>query len=461
MTSVLLDQVATVRKGFAAGVLADVEARRTQLEHLRAMLEDHEGELADALHADLGKSATEARVTEIGFLINEVDHALGHLAEWTRPTRVRLPWHLLPGSASVVPEPLGTVLVIAPWNYPVQLTLAPLIPAMTAGNTVVLKPSEVAPATSAAIARCVGEYLDGSVVQVVEGGVPETTALLAEQWDHIFYTGNGTVGRVVLRAAAEHLTPVTLELGGKSPAIVTESADVKVAARRIVWGKFTNAGQTCIAPDHVLVAEPIAARFTEALVTEIRKMYGSDPRQSPDYGRIINERHVARLRGLLDGGGYDRVVVGGTVDAAARYIAPTVLTGVSPDSPLMAEEIFGPILPVLTYAGGVTEAIERVNARAKPLALYVFTGERATADRVIANTSAGGVTVNHTLMHVAVPDLPFGGVGPSGMGAYHGKAGFDAFSHRKPVLRKTTRPDPRIAYPPYSAWKQRILRKLF
>jgi aldehyde dehydrogenase (NAD+) len=353
------------------------------------------------------------------------------------------------------------VLVIAPWNYPVQLTLAPLIPALAAGNTVVLKPSEVAPATSAAIARCVGEYLDGSVVQVVEGGVPETTALLAEQWDHIFYTGNGTVGRVVLRAAAEHLTPVTLELGGKSPAIVTESADVKVAARRIVWGKFTNAGQTCIAPDHVLVAEPIAARFTEALVTEIRKMYGSDPRQSPDYGRIINERHVARLRGLLDGGGYDRVVVGGTVDAAARYIAPTVLTGVSPDSPLMAEEIFGPILPVLTYAGGVTEAIERVNARAKPLALYVFTGERATADRVIANTSAGGVTVNHTLMHVAVPDLPFGGVGPSGMGAYHGKAGFDAFSHRKPVLRKTTRPDPRIAYPPYSAWKQRILRKLF
>ena len=461
MTSALLEQVATVRKGFTAGVLADIEARRTQLEHLRAMLEDHEGDLADALRADLGKSAIEARLTETGFLINEVDHALEHLAEWTRPSRVRLPLHLLPGSASVVPEPLGTVLVIAPWNYPVQLTLAPLIPALTAGNTVVLKPSEVAPATSAVIARCVGEYLDRNVVQVVEGGVPETTALLAEPWDHIFYTGNGTVGRVVLRAAAEHLTPVTLELGGKSPAIVTDSTNLKVAARRIVWGKFTNAGQTCIAPDYVLADAAVAPRLTEALVAEVRKMYGSDPRQSTDYGRIVNERHVARLQALLDGGGYDDVAVGGVVDAGARYVAPTVLTGVTPDAPVMADEIFGPILPVLTYSGGVAEAIDFVNARPKPLALYVFTGDRATADRVIANTSAGGVTVNHTLMQVAVPDLPFGGVGSSGMGAYHGKAGFDVFSHRKPVLRKTTRPDPRIAYPPYSAWKQRILKKLF
>jgi aldehyde dehydrogenase (NAD+) len=298
-------------------------------------------------------------------------------------------------------------------------------------------------------------------VQVVEGGVPETTALLAEPWDHIFYTGNGTVGRVVLRAAAEHLTPVTLELGGKSPAIVTDSADLKVAARRIVWGKFTNAGQTCIAPDYVLADAAVAPRLTEALVAEVRKMYGGDPRQSADYGRIVNERHVARLQALLDGGGYDHVAVGGTVDAGARYVAPTVLTGVTPDAPVMADEIFGPILPVLTYSGGVAEAIEFVNARPKPLALYVFTGDRATADRVIADTSAGGVTVNHTLLQVAVPDLPFGGVGSSGMGAYHGKAGFDVFSHRKPVLRKTSRPDPRLAYPPYSAWKQRLLKKLF
>ena len=461
MTSALLEPVATVRKGFAAGAIAGIEARRTQLEHLRAMLEDHEADFAAALHQDLGKSAIEARVTEIGFLLNEIDHTLGRLERWLRPARVRLPLALLPGSAQVRPEPLGTVLVIAPWNYPVQLTLAPLIPALAAGNTVVLKPSEVAPATSAALARFVGEYLDPNVVQVVEGGVAETTELLAEPWDHVFYTGNGTVGRVVLRAAAEHLTPVTLELGGKSPAIVTASADLTVASRRIAWGKFTNAGQTCIAPDYVLVHESIADRLAAALVDAIRKLYGSNPRQSPDYGRIVNARHVARLQALLDAGGYADVATGGTVDASARYVAPTVLTGVQPDAAVMAEEIFGPILPVLTYAGDVGAAIEFVNARPKPLALYVFASDRREAEAVVASTSAGGVTVNHTLMHVAVPDLPFGGVGPSGMGAYHGKAGFDLFTHRKPVLRKPTRPDPKIAYPPYSGWKQRVLRKLF
>ncbi|HWL45805.1 MAG TPA: aldehyde dehydrogenase family protein [Ilumatobacter sp.] len=457
----VLEQVAAVRKGFAAGALTEVTARRTQLERVRAMLTDHEADLADALHTDLGKSATEARVTETGFLLNEIDHTLKHLDKWTRPEKVRLPLHLGPGKAHVVPEPLGTVLIIAPWNYPLQLTLAPLIPALAAGNTVVLKPSEVAPATSAAIARFVGEYLDPSVVRVVEGGVDETTVLLAEPWDHIFYTGNGTVGRVVLRAAAEHLTPATLELGGKSPAIVTDSANVGVSARRIAWGKFTNAGQTCIAPDYVLVDERVAPAFVDALVAETRKMYGSDPASSADYGRVVNERHVTRLQALLDGGGYDSVATGGTVDAANRYIAPTVLTGVDPQAPVMDDEIFGPILPVLTYSHGVTEAIEFVNARPKPLALYAFTADTAVADRVVAETSAGGVTVNHALMHVAVPDLPFGGVGPSGMGAYHGKAGFDVFSHRKPVLRRRFRPDPSLAYPPYTALKQRVLKRLF
>lgn len=457
----VLEQVEAVRKGFHAGALVELNARRTQLERLRAMLQDHAGDFADALRVDLGKSAIEARLTETGFLLNEIGHTLKHLERWARPTKVRLPLQLGPGRARIVPEPLGTVLIIAPWNYPLQLTLAPLVAALAAGNTAVLKPSEVAPATSAALARFVAEYLDPNVVRVVEGGVPETTALLALRWDHIFYTGNGEVGRVVLRAAAEHLTPTTLELGGKSPAIVTAAAHVQVSARRIAWGKFTNAGQTCIAPDYVLVDEALADRFVAALVAEVEAMYGRDPSTSADYGRIVNTRHVDRLRTLLDGGGYASVATGGTVDAAARYIAPTVVTGVDPSSPLMADEIFGPILPVLTCAHGVTEAIEFVNARPKPLALYVFSGDPAEVDRVVAEVPAGGVTVNHALMHVAVPDLPFGGVGPSGMGAYHGKAGFDLFSHRKPVLTRTFRPDPAIAYPPYTKWKQRLLKKLF
>ena len=456
----MLDQVATVRKGFAAGALADVAARRTQLERLRAMLVDHEADFDAALADDLGRAPILARITETGFVLNDIAHALKHLDGWIKPAKVRLPLHLGPGKAHVMPEPLGTVLIIAPWNYPIQLTLAPLVAALAAGNTVVLKPSELAPATSAALARFVAEYLDPAAVQVVEGGVPETTVLLAEPWDHILYTGNGTVGRVVLRAAAEHLTPVTLELGGKSPTIVADSADLKVAARRVAFGKFLNAGQTCIAPDYVLVDESVAARFVDLLVAEIATMYGSDPQRSADYGRIVNARHVTRLQGLLDGGGYAAVATGGSVDADDRYIAPTVLTGVSADAAVMADEIFGPILPVLTYSQGVSEAIEFVTARPKPLALYVF-ADSATADRVLADTSSGGAAVNQVLMQVAVPELPFGGVGPSGMGAYHGKAGFDTFSHRKSVLRRTTKPDPKLAYPPYSAIKQRLLRKLF
>ena len=455
----VLDQVAAVRKGQAAGVLRDVAARRAQLERLRAMLVDHEADFDAALAADLGRAAILVRLTETGFVLNDIKHTLKHLDKWVRPERVRLPLHLGPGKAQVIPEPLGTVLIIAPWNYPIQLTLAPLVAALAAGNTVVVKPSELAPATSAALARFITEYLDPAVVQVVEGAVAETTALLAQPWDHILYTGNGTVGRIVMKAAADHLTPVTLELGGKSPTIVTDSADLAVAARRTAFGKYINACQTCIAPDYVLAAARVADRFVDLLVTEIGKMYGTDPQRSDDYGRIVNARHVARLQGLIEGGGYAAVATGGAVDAEQRYIAPTVLTGVTPDAPVMADEIFGPILPVLTYSEGLTQAIEFVNARPKPLALYVF-GDTPTADRVLAETSSGGAAVNQVLMHVAVPELPFGGVGPSGMGAYHGKAGFDTFSHHKSVLRRTTRPDPAIAYPPYTAFKKKLLRKV-
>jgi aldehyde dehydrogenase (NAD+) len=448
-----------VRDGFASGVVQAVVDRETQLEQLRRLLVERESELAEALHRDLGKSPIEAYSTEIGFTINEVGHALRRIRSWTQPHKVGLPLHLRPGSARIVQQPLGTVLVIAPWNYPVQLLLGPLVPALAAGNTVVLKPSEVAGATADLLADLIPRYLDERAVQVVTGGVEETTELLSHRFDHIFYTGNGTVGRIVMEAASRHLTPVTLELGGKSPTIVTRSADVDVSARRVAWGKFINAGQTCVAPDYVLVDEQVHDEFVAEVGASIASFFGSEPQQSPDYGRIVNERHHARLTALLDRGGYDAVATGGGHELAERYIAPTVLTGVKPDAAVMDEEIFGPILPVLPYAA-LDDAIAFVNDRPKPLALYVFASRSTDIDRVVDRTTAGGVTVNHTLLHVSVPELPFGGVGASGIGAYHGEAGFRVFSHAKPVLQRSTKPDPSIAYPPYTSFKQKVLRKL-
>jgi aldehyde dehydrogenase (NAD+) len=420
---------------------------------------EQEDRITAALAADLGKPWMEAFGAEVAFTVTEIDQALKHLDRWTSPTKVRVPMTLKPGSARVVPEPLGTVLVISPWNYPLQLLLAPLVPALAAGNTAVLKPSEVAPHTSDLIAELVPRYLDERAVQVVTGGVEETSALLQERFDHIFYTGSGTVGRLVMAAAAKHLTPVTLELGGKSPTIVAADADLDVAARRIAWGKFLNAGQTCVAPDYVLVEEQVEAPFLDALVTAIRDFYGDDPARSPDYCRIVNERHWNRLYALLDCEGYEATVVGGTGDRVARYLAPTVLSGVKPDARVMQDEIFGPILPVLPVAD-VEEAIRFVNDHPKPLALYVFSASEATAQRVIEATSSGGVCVNHVVMQLSVPELPFGGVGESGMGAYHGRAGFDTFSHAKPVLTKGVRPDPSVMYPPYKGWKQKLIRRV-
>jgi aldehyde dehydrogenase (NAD+) len=351
------------------------------------------------------------------------------------------------------------VLIIGPWNYPVQLVLAPLVGALAAGNAAVLKPSEVAAHTSRALARLIPRYLDGDAIAVIEGGVPETTALLDERWDHIFYTGNGTVGRVVMAAAAKHLTPVTLELGGKSPTIVDRSANLDVAARRIVWGKYINAGQTCVAPDYVLVDRrvegPLSARMRDA----VRQFYGDDPQASNDYGRIINDRHFARLARLIDDEGSGEVLYGGDRDEDDRYFSPTAVRNPELTSPIMQEEIFGPILPVIAV-DDTASAIEFVNSREKPLALYVFAEETEVANRVIASTSSGGACVNATIFHLAVPGLPFGGVGASGMGAYHGRATFETFSHAKSVLTKPTGIDPSIAYPPYRGIKAKLLRRL-
>jgi aldehyde dehydrogenase (NAD+) len=450
--------VQQLREGFHSGVLRDVESRRVHLRALRELFVEQEDRLIDALVADVGKPRIEAYTTEIAFTINEIDHTLKHLDAWTKPTKVRVPLTFKPGSATLRPEPLGTVCIIAPWNYPVQLLFAPLVPALAAGNTAVLKPSEVTPSVSALIEELVPRYFSASTVAVVTGAVDETTALLEQRFDHIFYTGNGKVGRVVMRAAAEHLTPVTLELGGKSPAIVAADANVEVAAKRIAWAKFLNAGQTCVAPDYVLVDERVEGALVTALADAVTSFYGADPRQSNDYARIVNERHHDRLMKLLEAGGYDATVIGGTGDRGSRYIAPTVLAGVKPDAAVMDDEIFGPILPILTVTD-VDEAIRFVNDREKPLALYVFSSDDDTLEHVVSHTSAGGVTMNHAVLHLAVPDLPFGGVGESGMGSYHGKAGFDTFSHAKPVLNKPTRPDPALMYPPYSSVKQKILRK--
>ncbi|MER5718009.1 aldehyde dehydrogenase family protein [Streptomyces sp. NPDC002132] len=425
--------VARLRATFRTGRTKPVEWRTGQLRRLREMLTEQGPELAAALHADLGKSRTEAYRTEIDFTVREIDHTLDRLDDWLRPEPAPVPAHLGDDATAWTQyDPLGVVLVIAPWNYPAQLLLSPMVGALAAGNAVVAKPSELAPATSAALARLLPAYLDTDAVAVVEGGVPETTALLAERFDHVFYTGNGTVGRVVMRAAAEHLTPVTLELGGKSPVFVDRDTDLTVVADRLARGKFLNAGQTCVAPDYVLTDPETAAALEPALTAAVEALYGKDPQACEEYGRIVNERHFDRLTALLDSG---RTVVGGDSDRTAKYIAPTVLADVDPESPVMREEIFGPVLPIVTVSG-LDEVIDFINDRDKPLALYVFSESEDTRRRVAAETSSGGLGHGLPLAHLTVSDLPFGGVGESGTGNYHGRYSLETFSHRKAVLDK-------------------------
>lgn len=452
------DLVATfeqLTEAYRSGRTRPLAWRIAQLEGIERMVTDHESEFVQAMADDFGKPRFEAWMSDLVPVVAEAAHARKQVARWMRPKLIWPGKANVPGRSWTVAEPKGTVLVIAPWNYPVQLALAPLVAAVAAGNTVVVKPSELAPATSAALARLVPQYVDPAGVAMVQGGVDVSTALLELPFDHLFFTGSATVGRVVMAAAARHLSSITLELGGKSPVVVTRDADVGVAARRIAWGKLLNAGQTCIAPDYVLVERPVADRLVDALARSMREMEGSDPRLTRT--RIVNSRHLARLESLLDATG-GRVVTGGTVDHQERWIEPTVVVDPDPDSALMREEIFGPILPVITVES-VVEATAFINRRDKPLALYLFTGSRATEREVIDSTTSGGVCINHTIMHFLVPELPFGGVGASGTGAYHGKAGFEELSHRKPVLRRGVRPDLSVNYPPFTQSKERLLRR--
>ncbi|MEL7334553.1 MAG: aldehyde dehydrogenase, partial [Cyanobacteria bacterium J06560_2] len=394
---------------------------------------------------DLGRPEFEGYF-EIGVLA-ELSYVIKQLKGWMKPKKVGLPLAQLPGSAWVQPEPLGSVLIIGPWNYPFQLVISPLIGAIAAGNCAIIKPSEIAPATSAVVAELVASTFPPEYVAVKEGGVEASQALLAEKFDHIFFTGGTRIGKIVMAAAAKHLTPVTLELGGKSPCIVDADIKVEVAAKRIVWGKFLNAGQTCVAPDYLLVKEEIRPAFVAALKKTIEETYGENPAQSDDLSRMVSDRQFDRVAGLLQD---EETVIGGQSDRATRFIAPTVLDNVAWDAPIMQEEIFGPVLPVLSYQK-VEDAIALINSQPKPLALYLFTQNKALEKQVLSSTSSGGVCINDTILHLAIWGMPFGGVGDSGIGAYHGKHSFDTFSHQKSILKKPFWLDLDWRYPPYAS----------
>jgi aldehyde dehydrogenase (NAD+) len=451
-------RVQAARTAYEQGTTKPFQWRVATLKRLRSLVEERESRLLDALAADFGKPRAEAWATEIGFTISDIGHTLAHLPAWMKPQRVVTPVAFKPGTSTIVSEPVGVACVIAPWNYPVQLLLLPMVAAIAAGNAVVGKPSELAPHTATEIVSLI-EALDDPAVTVVQGGVAETTELLAQRFDHILYTGNSRVARIVMKAAAEHLTPVTLELGGKSPAIVSRHANIEVAARRIAWGKFVNAGQTCIAPDYVLVEREVHDRLVTAIGSAITDFYGSDPQQSADFARIVNEPHFHRIEKYLHHG---KVAIGGVTDADTRYIAPTVLTEVSVDDPVMHDEIFGPVLPVIAVDSldAATTFVNQMSNRGdKPLALYTFSEHDADNEKVLAECTSGGACVNGTLMHISNPNLPFGGVGESGIGAYHGEAGFRTFSHQRGVHSRSTRLDPALMYPPYTRRKEALLRR--
>lgn len=452
-------QVQALRESFKTGLTRSLAWRREQLLSLKRMLVDNRELIEDALLDDLGKPPIESHVTEVGFLLGEISHTVRHLKAWVKPRSVAVPLTVQPASASIQPEPLGVVLIIAPWNYPLLLTLSPLIGALAAGNTAVLKPSEIAPRTAEVLAALVPVYLDQRAVAVVNGAVPETTELLEQRFDHIFYTGNATVGRIVMTAAAKHLTPVTLELGGKSPAWVDESANLKQVAKRLAWSKFVNTGQTCVAPDYVIGTKTTLDALTPYLVDAVRDLYGTAIERNPDYGRIIDERHFDRLSRYLSEG---EVVFGGEANRADRYLSPTILRNVQPDAEIMRDEIFGPLLPLIDVAD-LDAAIAHVTAGEKPLALYVFSNDSATQRRWQHESSSGAIGINVALIHLSVAELPFGGVGASGMGNYHGERSFTTFSHMKAVLAKPLSPDTLAGtvMPPYTSTKTRLLRKLF
>ncbi|MFD1425854.1 aldehyde dehydrogenase [Kroppenstedtia sanguinis] len=438
-TSLLQNQ----RAFFRSGKTQETDFRLESLKKLRRAIQSREGEIMAALKQDLNKSEQEAFISEIGYMVQEISFVTKNTKFWARPQKVKTALTHMGSSSYIYPEPYGVSLIIAPWNYPFMLALSPLVGAVAAGNCVVLKPSELTPHVSALLADLIADTFDPGHVTVMEGGVETSTELLKQPFDKIFFTGSPGVGRVVMEAAAQHLTPVTLELGGKSPAIVDQDADLSLAAKRIAWGKWLNAGQTCVAPDYLWVHEERKEELIQQLGKAIRQFYGETPLQNPDYTRIVNEKHFNRLNAYLQEG---TAILGGETDPEQLKIAPTLLEGVTWGQSVMEDEIFGPILPILTFRD-LSQVVEQVTAQPKPLALYYFSNNRGKQEKILRSISFGGGCINDTIMHLATPHLPFGGVGNSGLGNYHGKHSFDCFSHQKSVLKQTQKFDLPFRYP--------------
>ncbi|PIM99872.1 Aldehyde dehydrogenase [Handroanthus impetiginosus] len=457
-----IEGVATeLRSVYASGKTKTFQWRVSQLKAILRLTTDHEKEIAEALRSDLNKPEHEAFIHEIAAISTTCKFVLKELRKWMTPEKVKTTMNTFPSSAEIVSEPLGVVLIVSTWNYPFLLSLDPLIGAIAAGNAVVLKPSEVAPATSALLVKLLGEYMDTSAVRVVEGAVPETTALLEQKWDKIFYTGNGRVGRIILAAAAKHLTPVVLELGGKCPVVVDSNTNLKVTARRIISGKWgCNSGQTCVSPDYVITTKEFASTLVDAFSSELEAFYGKDPVHSNDLSSIVNSRHFDRLTSYLDEDKVSgKIVIGGQRDRANLKIAPTVVLNAPEDSLIMTEEIFGPLLPIITV-NKIEDSIRLISSREKPLAAYLFTNDKNLTEEFIRNVSTGGMCINDTTLHLVEPTLPFGGVGESGMGAYHGKFSFEAFSHKKSVLQRGFTGDVEARFPPYTPGKLKFLKAM-
>lgn len=450
-----IEQIAKMqRKYYETGKTKSLKYRMAALNRLEQGILKWETEIKRALKKDLNKSAFEAYMTEIGMTLSELHYVKKHLKQWTKDTVVKTPLAQFPAKSYVKKEPYGIVLIMSPWNYPFMLCIEPLIGALAAGNCCVLKPSDYAPSVSSVIRRMIEDIFPKKYVTVVEGGRAENKELLEQQFDYIFFTGSVQVGKLVMKKAAEHLTPVTLELGGKSPCIVEKTADLKLAAKRLVFGKFLNAGQTCVAPDYLLVQKEVKEEFLKYVVFWINKMYGESSEYRESYPKIINEKHFRRICKLIEG---EEILIGGVTDEAALQIAPTVLDHVKPEAPVMQEEIFGPVLPVLEFEH-IQEAEQFVRERSKPLALYLFTNDKKIEKRITEHLSYGGGCINDTIVHLATPYMGFGGVGASGMGCYHGKDSFETFSHKKSIIKKYNLLDNPVRYVPYGKTKEKIMR---
>ncbi|MEK4436054.1 aldehyde dehydrogenase [Paenibacillus sp. FSL K6-2862] len=443
---------------FRSGATRSAETRIERLTQLKQAIQKYESRLTEALHQDLGKSEFESYTTEIGFMMDSIKHTIRKVKKWVKPVKVKTQMALVGSKSYIIPEPYGSVLIIGPFNYPFQLLIEPLVGAIAAGNTAVLKASENTPAVSAVVREIISSVFEPGYVQVVEGAKDTTTALINAPFDYIFFTGSVPVGKIVMEAAAKNLVPVTLELGGKSPVIVDEKADIKVAAERIIWGKLLNTGQTCIAPDYLLVHERVKEQLISEMKTAVESFFGTDIQHNSDYGRIVNQAHFRRLTKLIERD-QDKVIYGGHSDEADRYIAPTLIDAKSWDAATMEDEIFGPILPIISYHS-IDEAIDGILKRPKPLALYLFTSDLQLQDKVLSQVSFGGGCINDTITHVANPRLPFGGVGHSGIGSYHGRYSLETFSHMKSVLKKSAKLNLSILYPPYDGKLKTIKRLL-